>query len=69
MVAASGIRLQSPMSLAVGCEAFARMAWHNAAALLEQWRNREVAPLTNGVRLVEVEVREHGANSAIYTGE
>jgi 6-pyruvoyltetrahydropterin/6-carboxytetrahydropterin synthase len=54
---------------AVGCEAFARMAWHNAAALLEQWRNREVAPLTNGVRLVEVEVREHGANSAIYTGE
>jgi 6-pyruvoyltetrahydropterin/6-carboxytetrahydropterin synthase len=54
---------------AVGCEAFAKLAWDEATALLRVWSTREVAPLTNGVRLVEVEVREHGANSAIYTGE
>jgi 6-pyruvoyltetrahydropterin/6-carboxytetrahydropterin synthase len=49
---------------AVGCEAFAKMAWDYANAML---------PLDDragrGLRLVEVEVREHGANSAIYTGE
>jgi 6-pyruvoyltetrahydropterin/6-carboxytetrahydropterin synthase len=52
----------------VGCEAFAKLAWDEAQALLAAWEAREVAPLTNGVRLVEVEVREHGANSAIYLG-
>jgi 6-pyruvoyltetrahydropterin/6-carboxytetrahydropterin synthase len=53
----------------VGCEAFAKMAWDTAEGLLEQWRRREVAPITNDVRLIEVEVREHSANSAIYRGE
>ena len=54
---------------AVGCEGFARMAWETASAMLEAWRCRPVAPLANEVRLIEVEVREHGANSAIYTGD
>lgn len=48
---------------AVGCEAFAQMAF----ALAEEWL------YTNGhaprVWLDSVEVREHGANSAIYYGE
>jgi 6-pyruvoyltetrahydropterin/6-carboxytetrahydropterin synthase len=52
----------------VGCEGFARMAWDQAQLLLAGWQRREVAPLDKGVWLVEVEVREHGANSAIYMG-
>lgn len=44
----------------VGCEAFARRAYDEAAALLYamEWGDR--------VRVHSVEVREHGANSAIY---
>ncbi len=53
----------------VGCEGFAKMAWAQASSLLIEWQDRQVAPLNRHVRLAEVEVREHGANSAIYTGE
>lgn len=47
---------------AVGCEAFAKMAWIMAGNTLrrEGWDTR--------VRVVSCEVREHGANSAIYKG-
>ncbi len=48
---------------AVGCEAFATMAWKRAQLLLVD------DGLSGRVSLVEVEVREHGANSAIYAGE
>jgi 6-pyruvoyltetrahydropterin/6-carboxytetrahydropterin synthase len=48
----------------VGCEGFARMAWEQAEAIA-----RERSTMHRLVRLVEVEVREHGANSAIYLGE
>lgn len=45
---------------AVGCEKFAEFAWHLAAQMLKEqgldWR----------VRVVSVECKEHGANSAIY---
>ena len=45
---------------AVGCEAFAEMIfWRVAAWLLEEDHSPRV-------ELVSVEVREHGANSAIY---
>jgi len=54
---------------AIGCEAFAKLAFDKASYLLAEMTTRQVAPLINGVRVVEVEVREHGANSAIYMGE
>lgn len=44
---------------AVGCEAFARMIFE----FVRQW---VMMNGTAGVRVVQVEVREHGANSAIY---
>lgn len=48
---------------ATGCEAFARMIYE----VTEQWLlDAGFAPRC---RLVSVEVREHGANSAIYTGD
>lgn len=47
---------------AVGCEAFATMAWERAEQLLEEMG------LAARVSLTEVEVREHGANGVIYTG-
>jgi 6-pyruvoyltetrahydropterin/6-carboxytetrahydropterin synthase len=47
---------------AVGCEAFATMAWQRAELLLEE------LGLAGRVTLTEVEVREHGANGVIYTG-
>lgn len=47
---------------AVGCEAFATMAWQRAELLLEEMG------LDDRVLLTEVEVREHGANGVIYTG-
>lgn len=43
---------------AVGCEAFARLVWTKARALYASPR----------LRVVSVECREHGANSAIYIG-
>lgn len=47
---------------ATGCEAFARMMFDVAEAWLDDRRLRP------RVRIASVEVREHGANSAIYTG-
>lgn len=47
---------------AVGCEAFATMAWDRAVALLQEMG------LSERVYLSEVEVREHGANGVIYMG-
>lgn len=47
---------------ATGCEAFASMIFEGAALWL---RDAGYAPR---VRMRSVEVREHGANSAIYTG-
>lgn len=46
----------------VGCEAFAELAWHLADTHVQLmlWKPR--------VRVVSCEVREHGANSAIYIG-
>lgn len=63
--------LDRPMSIAladvlvvpaVGCEAFARMAWG--------WSDELITPeeRERGVHLRSVECREHGANSATYTG-
>lgn len=51
---------------AIGCEAFATMAAISANGLLAGMRERGKA---RGVRLVEVEVREHGANSAIWVAD
>jgi 6-pyruvoyltetrahydropterin/6-carboxytetrahydropterin synthase len=45
---------------AVGCERFAQLVWTVANAWLQ---DNDYAPRC---RVVEVEVREHGANSAIY---
>lgn len=47
----------------VGCEAFAKLGWHMADEVIniQQWTPR--------VRVVSCEVREHGANSAIYKGQ
>ena len=45
---------------AVGCEKFAEYACHLATAELER------QGIANRVRVVEVECKEHGANSAIY---
>jgi len=53
---------------ATGCEQFARMAWEQAQALLNEWQGRAVGPLQPGVRLVEVECREHAGNAASYMG-
>lgn len=48
---------------AVGCEAFAKLAFD----LVDEWMIRnQIRP---GVRLVSVEVSEHGANSALYIGD
>jgi len=46
---------------AVGCEAFARLVYERVSFMLQ---NRELGDTR--ARIVEVEVREHGANSAIY---
>lgn len=47
---------------AVGCEAFAELGWNLANTTLKRMEQG------NRVRVVSCEVREHGANSAIYTG-
>ncbi len=48
----------------VGCEAFAKFAYELAQSTL--YRDANLAPR---VRVVSCEVREHGANSAIYIGD
>lgn len=48
---------------AVGCEAFAKWGWHTAHAWIIQ------SVMWQRVRVVSCEVREHGANSAIYISE
>lgn len=48
---------------ATGCEAFARMIYEAAEVWL---KDNGYSPRC---RLVSVEVREHGANSAIYSGD
>jgi len=67
---------------AVGCEAFAKQAYDMACEVIRDANKAEVARLqsehkpgtqwpTAGrqrVRVVSVECREHGANSAIYIG-
>jgi 6-pyruvoyltetrahydropterin/6-carboxytetrahydropterin synthase len=64
MVATPVVQLAQVLVVpAVGCEAFAFMAWGRANQMIPPW-DREHRRL----RLVEVEVREHGANSAIYRG-
>lgn len=56
---------------AVGCEAFAKMIYEHVDAWLPEYIEglgdgvTEVAPPQN-LHLVSVEVREHGANSAVY---
>ncbi len=45
----------------VGCERFAEQIYHMAKSLLRQ-------DMGDRVTLLSVEVREHGANSAIYSG-
>jgi len=47
----------------VGCESFAEMIYHKTNQIVFEGLRRD------GVRLVSVEVIEHGANSAIYYGE
>ena len=47
---------------AVGCEKFAEYIWNNINPIVTTKTN-------NRVRVLSVEVREHGANSAIYMGE
>lgn len=54
---------------AVGCESFARMAYEKMAELLEEAKaGHNRYPANPDVRLVSVEVFEHGANSAVYFG-
>lgn len=50
---------------AVGCERFAKTAYEMAQALIIN----DINKTGHNVRIVSVEVREHGANSAIYMGE
>jgi 6-pyruvoyltetrahydropterin/6-carboxytetrahydropterin synthase len=50
---------------AVGCERFAKAAYQMAKQLVVD----ELVNSGHDVRIVSVEVREHGSNSAIYMGE
>jgi 6-pyruvoyltetrahydropterin/6-carboxytetrahydropterin synthase len=63
---------------AVGCEAFAKLAYDMAVQVIQNANNREfvakrakglVWAESNRVRVVSCECAEHGANSAIYIGE
>jgi 6-pyruvoyltetrahydropterin/6-carboxytetrahydropterin synthase len=49
----------------VGCEGFATYVFQYVKTWLEQ--NHRVDVAERGLHLAEVEVREHGANSAIYS--
>ena len=59
----------------VGCEAFAKLAYEFVEAYFAKAlevvneASEDDEPATMRVRLASVEVREHGANSAIYHGE
>ena len=55
---------------AVGCEAFAELAYKQMAEFLEEMKEQNGSryPVGEDVRLVSVEVFEHNANSAIYQG-
>lgn len=58
----AGLRIADVIVLpAVGCEAFAQQAFEAAADLVWDATDQRVW-------VVSVECREHGANSAIYTG-
>jgi len=46
----------------VGCESFARMAWEKALDLIT------ADEFERGVRIIEVECREHAGNAASYMG-
>lgn len=57
-------KLAQPLVVpAVGLEAFAKMAWDHVTEMLLD------SGYAGRVTLTEVEVREHGANGVIYTGE
>lgn len=66
--ALAGLDLADTLILpAVGCEGFARFVYD----WVDAWLGDKL-PLDcdiRGLRLVEVEVREHGGNSAIYRGD
>lgn len=55
---------------AVGCEAFAKLAYNEMERILKEMKNGEAGryQINPSVRLTSVEVFEHGANSAIYEG-
>jgi 6-pyruvoyltetrahydropterin/6-carboxytetrahydropterin synthase len=67
LTALAGVGLADPLVLPfVGCEGFARFVYD----WVDAWLGDKL-PLEcdiRGLRLVEVEVREHGGNSAIYKG-
>lgn len=68
IAALAGIDAADPLILpAVGCEAFARFVYDWVDAWLGD--NHPLDCDIRGLRLVEVEVREHGGNSAIYRGD
>jgi len=51
----------------VGCEVFAELAYNAMNDMLEEFKNGSGRyPAGESVKLVSVEVFEHGANSAIY---
>ena len=65
---------------AVGCEAFAELAYRQMNIILNSFQNDRTItiddqeytaryPVQKGVKLVSVEVFEHAGNSAIYEGE
>jgi len=67
LAALAGIGLADPLVIPfVGCEGFAKFVY----GWVDAWLG-DAHPLEcdiRGLRLVEVEVREHGGNSAIYQG-
>ena len=67
--ALAGVDAADPIVLpAVGCEQFSKYVYDWVA----NWLNTNYEPgcyIDRGVRLVEVECREHGANSATYRPE
>lgn len=64
----AGLDCADPLVLpAVGCERFAQYVYE----WVDNWLKQELTSEVNvrGLHLVEVEVREHGANSATYRPE
>lgn len=65
--ALAGLDCVDPLVLpSVGCEAFARFVFDHVSDWLAETHPEDM--LSRGLHLVEVEVREHGANSALYRG-